>query len=589
MSKDVKKDKKAKVVKSNNQPKVANQSKNTAKTKKSKVSQAARLKLLMRDTKYTTLGVIVLLIIAMISNIMLSSVQTEQFNVSDALNRFRLASKTMTSNIQSYSVTGDEKYYNAYIKEIEEDKNRDTAVADLKECGINDKEWETLNEIIAISNEMVKSEYEAIELVGKGDLEGAQGKTFSSEYENSFEKINELTDEVIEQIEGRKATTKTIVQVLQIISQVFLACACGYIILVVYRATKFASEELLAPIVKVSKDMEYLAKGDFSTTLDLKEDNSEVGKMVTSIAFMKKNMHEMIVEVSDSLEKMGNGDYTVSIDSEFVGEFAKIKESFEVITEQMRGTFNTLRQVTEQIDSGSEQLACAAQDLAEGSSDQTTQVAELVTVIDEMARSIESNSIAAKESVALAQNAGKALQEGNKKMDHLKVAISEISDASEQINTIIAAIEDIASQTNLLSLNAAIEAARAGEAGRGFAVVAEQVKKLAEESSVAAGKTTELIETTIEAVNRGIKMTDETVESMMEVMSGAMQATEKMSQIAVMLENDVANVHKVNETIASVSSIVDSNSATSEETAAVSEEQKAQVETMVQMMDFFKV
>ena len=143
---------------------------------------------------------------------------------------------------------------------------------------------------------------------------------------------------------------------------------------------------------------------------------------------MKKNMHEMIVEVSDALEKMGNGDYTVTIDSEFVGEFAKIKESFEVITEQMRGTFNTLRQVTEQIDSGSEQLACAAQDLAEGSSDQTTQVAELVTVIDEMARSIESNSIAAKESVALAQNAGKALQEGNKKMDHLKVAISEIRD-----------------------------------------------------------------------------------------------------------------------------------------------------------------
>ena len=41
--------------------------------------------------------------------------------------------------------------------------------------------------------------------------------------------------------------------------------------------------------------------------------------------------------------------------------------------------------------------------------------------------------------------------------------------------------------------------------------------------------------------------------------------------------------------MASVSTVVDNNSATSEETAAVSEEQKAQVETMVQMMARFKI
>ena len=90
-------------------------------------------------------------------------------------------------------------------------------------------------------------------------------------------------------------------------------------------------------------------------------------------------------------------------------------------------------------------------------------------------------------------------------------------------------------------------------------------------------------------MNKGIAIADDTVQSMSEVMVDAKDATEKMGHIAEMLKEDVNNMHTFNEHIASVAESVDSNAAASEETAAVSTEQKTQVETMVAMLEKFQI
>jgi len=76
---------------------------------------------------------------------------------------------------------------------------------------------------------------------------------------------------------------------------------------------------------------------------------------------------------------------------------------------------------------------------------------------------------------------------------------------------------------------------------------------------------------------------------MSEVMDGAREATQKMGQIALMLQNDVKRMHEVSDNISQVSAVVDNNSATSEETAAISQEQNQQVEAMVSLMDKFVI
>lgn len=553
------------------------------------VSQSERLKLLVRNSLVAVAASVLMLLVTIVSNYVITVVQTEEVETAIALNQYRLGSKNLTAAVQSYAVTGDTKYYDMYMTELNETKLRENALEILKDHDIKDNEWLLLNRVSDMSEGLVPTEQMAIAAIQRGDLAAGQSFVFGFQYETTIEKMNKQTDELIDIIIARLDQKSISIQQTQGIILFFFLGSFAVLIWQILTIIKFARQELLQPIEKVSVQMGYLSQGDFGKELDMYEDESEVGRMVAAITAMKKNMHDMISEISEVLGQMGDGVYTVTPNQEYVGEFVEIKESLVLISEKMRETFRTLRGVSEQIDGGAEQLAHAAQDLAEGSTIQAGQVSELVQIIEDMAKSMENNAAAAKESVQISEEAGRTLMVGNQKMEDLKVAISEISKCSEQISTIISTIEDIASQTNLLSLNAAIEAARAGDAGRGFAVVAEQVKKLAEESSAAAGRTTALIQTTIDAVDKGIAIADATAESITDVMENARHASEKMAQISELLEKDVDNVHVLNENVMAVSGVVDNNSATSEETAAVSQEQKAQVETMVSLMKQFEI
>ena len=554
-----------------------------------KNGQAAQLNKIVKDT-YRVVGVgVILLILFTAINIIVSVANADQLESVLFLNQYRMGSKTLTSEVQSYAVTGKSIYCDNYYKELEVDKNRDVAIAGLRKNDITEEELKGFDEIAAMSNELVPLEVEAIEKASQGDLIGAMSLVFGDEYETTVQKINAYTDECIEKIQNRISKKQSVLLVIMFMSEILFVLSFIYIVKKVADAIRFSKKELLVPIVKVSDQMAELAKGSFAKEMDMQPDESEVGKMVEAIIFMKQNFSSMIHEISDVLDQMGSGNYHVEVTQEYVGEFVKIKDSLIKIVADMKQVLQTIKDTATEVDGGSEQLSKAAMDLADGCTIQSTKVTEVVEMVRKMASSMEEKAQDAQDTVMISSQAGELLMSGNQKMQDLKVAITEISKCSEEISTIIATIEDISSQTNLLSLNASIEAARAGEAGRGFAVVAEQVKKLAEESAQAAGETTVLIEKTVETVEKGIAIADETVRNMEEVMVGAKASTEKMAQMAEELREEANNMYIINENVSAVAEIVDNNSATSQETAAVSEEQTAQVATMVQMLSQFKI
>ena len=553
-------------------------------------SQAEELKLITKTTYSIVIVAVIVLAIFVFLTIFSQRKSQIQLENTMYLTQFCTGSENLTSAVQAFAVTADEKYYQEYMDELEVVKNRDIALEGLKKNGLEDSEWDMINNISNLSNELVPLETSAMDSARAGDTKAAMDYVFGDEYEDTVHIINNDTDVLITTVQDRMAKEQKIVNFIMYTCEVIFIIICVVMVRMIIKTIHFSKRELLDSIVGVSSALGELSQGHLDVDLTrMHVDESEVGRMVGALQYMENNFNDMISEISNVLESMAQGNYRVDVNKEYVGDFFKIKESLLDIVDETKKVLATIQITAQEIDSGSEQMAKAAMDLAEGSTVQSQMVQEVAEMVNKMAVSLEDKAKEAEETVKMAEGAAAVMMDGNAKMQELKEAIGEIEKCSNEIHNIIGTIEDIANQTNLLSLNASIEAARAGDAGRGFAVVAEQVKNLAEESANAAGETKKLIETTVAAVRKGISFADVTAESMNSVISKAQESTGMMNKIAIELREEVTNMYQIDSDVARVAEIVDNNSATSEETAAVSQQQTAQVATMVQMLEQFKI
>lgn len=331
---------------------------------------------------------------------------------------------------------------------------------------------------------------------------------------------------------------------------------------------------ITTPIRRLQEHMENAAGGDLSVKGDYPYED-EVGRLTGSFNAMTGSLRSLVAQIADNA-------LTLSASSE------------------------ELLASSEQSSLAAKQVATSSQQLSEDFEKQFAGVNQANEAVQQMLTSTKIIDESAQEVANLVGQATAAAQNGKRSIVSIAGQMSEISDAVQEVNSVIEAlgknaykigeivnvINEISTQTNLLSLNAAIEAARAGEAGRGFAVVAGEVRKLAEQSASSARNITNLVSTIQRQINHAVSSMQDGAGKVQAGLTISGEAQESFIHIETSVEEVNAKVESVNQNIhqlvdanvrieqvmSIVSSVSETGISVSQETSAASQQQMSTTE-----------
>ncbi len=368
----------------------------------------------------------------------------------------------------------------------------------------------------------------------------------------------------------------------------------------------FVSITVTRPIVTVSKAATTISEGNFTTRLELKPSDDEIGDLVKSMNLLIDNTSKPLQRLIESAEAISAGDWTIDMDVEARGDLARLVNSFRkmrtnliTLTEQIQVASKTilessaiLAETAKHMTDATQQVSTSVTQTSKGAQIQAAKVDEMVRMLGEQTKSIydvvqsSQNAARASEDASdVAQNGSRSAEDALQRIKSLLTSVEEtaesmnvLSKKSKEISEIVMIITNIAQQTNLLSLNAAIEAARAGEHGRGFAVVADEVRKLAEGSRKAASQIQGLLESVERDIDSSTHKMDQTRMNVSEGTRTISDALKSLEDIAATVEETAAMVQEISSSTQEQKALTESLAKNLDEVASIANETSSSVE-----------
>ena len=511
----------------------------------------------------------------------------ENVNVADqAVKICRINVNAAARNIREMALNEDTSSYDNYEQTVKRLLSEvDSELQILKKTEVlSDENYEEYSTALS---DWGKIGYSIIEEIKNGNDENATDAILNN-CTPALNKVVEIAIKLDELTDEASSETVRNMVVCTVAGFVVIIVCLVFAFTLTRKTSKRVLETILEPLHAIEDVAMELTEGNLHSTLEYHSDD-EIGKLAHSMRKSIRILGTYVDDIDRSMKLFSEGNFDVHPEVEWRGDFVGILNSFMAFQASMAGTIKGIQNVSNEVSGAAEQVASSSNDLADGATNQAAVVEELTATITGVSEQVEKNSHSAKEISVKVDELGNAISESNGKMHEMVDSMHEISKASKEIDKIITTINEIASQTNLLALNASIEAARAGEAGKGFAVVANQVNVLADQSAQAAKESATLIETSVKAVEKGMVIAGQTAAQLEEVAENSKVITTEVTNIAETLETQTTEIKQINEGIEQINDVVQTNSATSEECAAASQEMSSEAESLREMIRKFKV
>jgi methyl-accepting chemotaxis protein len=301
-----------------------------------------------------------------------------------------------------------------------------------------------------------------------------------------------------------------------------------------------------------------------------------------------RQVAKVVEGIGEGLERLAQGDLTYRVHEDWAAEYLKIRDDFNKAIGQLQDTIKNIALSSSEVSTAAAEISASTTDLSQRTEEQAASLEETSASMEEISATVKKNAENAQHANQLAQGTQQVAGRGGEVVAQAVDAMSRIEDSSRKIADIIGVIDEIARQTNLLALNAAVEAARAGEAGRGFAVVASEVRSLAQRSAQAAKDIKDLITSSSGRVQEGVQLVNRAGQSLNEIVESIKNVVEIVADIAMASSEQATGIDQINKALTQMDEVTQQNSALVEENAATAKTLEDQQASMAEQVGYFR-
>jgi methyl-accepting chemotaxis protein len=302
-----------------------------------------------------------------------------------------------------------------------------------------------------------------------------------------------------------------------------------------------------------------------------------------------EELTHLIGLLGDGLSRLSHGDLTAHMDEPVAEAYRQLQDDFNATVDPPDATGSGRNSAANDVSNAAAEISTSTTDLSQRTEEQAAGLAETAASLQEISTTVKKNAENAQRANQHAASMRKVADDSSAVVGTAVEAMAKIEESSHEIAEIISVIDEIARQTNLLALNAAGDAARAGEAGRGFAVVASEVRSLAQRSAQAAKDIKDLIGNSSNQVKNGVELVNRAGAALQQIVDSIRDVSTIVADIAATTGEQAQGIDQVNKALAQLDEVTQQNSALVEENAATAKTLDHQSADMGERMAFFKL